>query len=1025
EGIFTTIGKPITDACLEGYHCCLLAYGQTGAGKTFTMEGPDWDSEGEGSQRSVDNRGLIPRILQYIFQRLSADKELQMLDFTIRCSYLQIYNEQVSDLLEPDSVNLNVREDKKLGVFVEGLQEVVVSTADATYALFKRGSQNRRVGQTAMNMESSRSHSVFTIVVETERRDDAGVMKRRTSRFNLVDLAGSERQKHSEAQGVRLKEAGNINKSLSALGNVINALVEIAEGKDRHVPYRDSKLTFLLSGSLGGNSKCTLLAAVSPAKRNVHETMSTLKFAQRAKLMHNKAEVNELIMGNPAVMAEEIRRLRLEIAELRANATAGAPRQPLLPISENRRTTRSTTRAQEVARKGKRVEAAETLTAQAWCEAAEAKVGQQAESERTRELEACRAELAKSAAEIEKVSAEKERVAGEAARLQADLEATQKMVESLMAEKSRAVEDAAEAAAAGRERERVLEEAVEGMRRRQVEQEEQLRALEEALEEMRQKLVEGKEKEGVLGEQKRALREELERMKGKLVEMETARREKVLKLEEQMRALGGQQVELEGKVQALEKEKVLLRAAAERGAGEAAQLRVELDVARKQVKGVKGERARAEGLAAEAAAAGREKERALEVQKRALEEVLEEMRRKQVEMEVAGKEKEGELEERRRALEEALQIEQVRSGSAEAKVGKLLQQVAASQQAESVLKMRVAEKDAHSAALARDLQACQAELARSGAEKAKEAKAAAAGREKERALEEQRRALEEAVEDRKGKQVELEEKVHALEKEQELLCAAAERGADEAAQLRAELEAARRKVKGVKEAKARAEGLAAETQERCEAEEAKVGELQQQLAACQQAEAVRTRELLACRRELARSAAEKERSAAEAARLRVDMEGLMVEKESAVAAAAAAAAAEEQASALADALEAAAALAAAAAAPAGDSLDGRSGESNDEEEGLVSLSSPPTPLPSPHFSSFCSLSKYSPCLFPFHHPLLQQMLGRVLVDENRQVEAQWNEVETTDAAPTVAAAYGAVPTAATSAISSSWTSRGW
>ncbi|CAI5461218.1 unnamed protein product [Closterium sp. Yama58-4] len=309
---------------------------QTGAGKTFTMEGPDWDSEGEGCQRSVDKRGLIPRILQYIFQRLSAEKvnpfcliiltvetnsllELQMLEFTIRCSYLQIYNDQVSDLLEPDSVNLNVREDLRHGMFVEGLQEVVVSTADATYALFKRGSQNRRVGQTAMNMESSRSHSVFTIVVETQRRDDAGVMKRRNSRFNLVDLAGSERQKHSEAQGVRLKEAGSINKSLSALGNVIKALVDIAEGKVRHVPYRDSKLTFLLSDSLGGNSKCTLLAAVSPAERNMEETLSTLKFAQRAKLMHNEAVVNELMMGNPAVMGEEIRRLRLEIAELREN----------------------------------------------------------------------------------------------------------------------------------------------------------------------------------------------------------------------------------------------------------------------------------------------------------------------------------------------------------------------------------------------------------------------------------------------------------------------------------------------------------------------------------------------------------------------------------------------------------------------------------------------------------------------------------------------------------------------------------
>eukprot|EP00897_Mesotaenium_endlicherianum_P003083 jgi/Mesen1/2802/ME000172S01954 len=144
-----------------------------------------------------------------------------------------------------------------------------------------------------------------------QRRNEGGVLNRRTSRFYLVDLAGSERQKHSEAGGVRLKEAGSINKSLSALGNVIKALVDISEGKIRHVPYRDSKLTFLL--------KCTLIANISPARKSAEETLSTLKFAQRAKLMCNAAVVNEDMFGNPAVMGEEIRRLRLEIASLRAN----------------------------------------------------------------------------------------------------------------------------------------------------------------------------------------------------------------------------------------------------------------------------------------------------------------------------------------------------------------------------------------------------------------------------------------------------------------------------------------------------------------------------------------------------------------------------------------------------------------------------------------------------------------------------------------------------------------------------------
>ncbi|CAM6117692.1 unnamed protein product [Calypogeia fissa] len=333
EEIFTAVGKPITDACLQGYHCCLIAYGQTGAGKTFTMEGPDPESSPGGSPgfqakanlKRHEKRGLIPRILDYIFQRMSTEKTQNCKDveFVVKCSYLQIYNEQVSDLLDPGSYNLTIHEDAKHGMYVEGLQEVVVSTAEATYGVFRRGSENRHVGMTAMNLESSRSHSVFTVVVESQRRNDGGVMNRRTSRFYLVDLAGSERQKHSESAGIRLKEAGSINKSLSALGNVIKALVDISEGKIRHVPYRDSKLTFLLKDALGGNSKCTLIANVTPAEKNIDETLSTLKFAQRAKLIHNTAIVNEDMFGNPAVMGEEIRRLRLEIAALRANVGSG------------------------------------------------------------------------------------------------------------------------------------------------------------------------------------------------------------------------------------------------------------------------------------------------------------------------------------------------------------------------------------------------------------------------------------------------------------------------------------------------------------------------------------------------------------------------------------------------------------------------------------------------------------------------------------------------------------------------------
>ncbi|CAI5533553.1 unnamed protein product, partial [Closterium sp. Naga37s-1] len=755
EDIFTTIGKPITDACLEGYHCCLLAYGQTGAGKTFTMEGPDCDIEGEGSHRSVDKRGLIPRILQYIFQRLSADKELQMLEFTIRCSYLQIYNEQVSDLLEPDSVNLNVREDMRHGMFVEGLQEVVVSTADATYALFKRGSQNRRVGQTAMNMESSRSHSVFTIVVETQRRDDAGVMKRGTSRFNLVDLAGSERQKHSEAQGVRLKEAGSINKSLSALGNVIKALVDIAEGKVRHVPYRDSKLTFLLSDSLGGNSKCTLLAAVSPAERNVDETMSTLKFAQRAKLMHNEAVVNELMMGNPAVMGEEIRRLRLEIAELRANATAGVPGQPLLPpspspgpMSDNERICRleqiisqSTKRAleaerqagQEVARQSKRAEAAEALAEGLVRSVQGLKMVVKLRDGRIKRVEAqgrCDGQCARGedAAAVEELSQE--------------VEVLRRMVERNpdAIRFQLEVDRAGGAAADGHE------QGGQGGRTGVAETHRCCNTLTPANE--------------IPPSPNAARISELEEQ----LQTGTSEGDKVAALERLNNALREELKEAFDENEAL-------RGKEEEGRREREELRAKLVGMEEHVKKV-------------AAVA------------------------EQYRMEVNNtRQLQRSVNDRKHEFDDA----RVRCGVAEAKVGKLLQQLAATQQAESVLKVEAAEHHAQSAALARDLQTCRAELARNVAEgersaadaaqlradleavrkqveglvkekvkaEGQAAEAAAAGKEmselaeKERAHEEQRKALEEAMEEMRRAQKEMEdagrEKVRELEEQKRVL----------------------------------------------------------------------------------------------------------------------------------------------------------------------------------------------------------------------------------------------------------------
>ncbi|EKX45559.1 hypothetical protein GUITHDRAFT_55963, partial [Guillardia theta CCMP2712] len=295
EEMFNMIGQPFTDSCLKGYNGCIFAYGQTGSGKTFTMQGPEFD----GKEGTKEHRGLIPRTFDYLFDKIAHKENAAnssrpgSLQFVVRCSYLEIYNETVTDLLDPSKVNLQVRENSKEGIYVDGLTWQEVRDAEACNALLQRGLRNRHVGETSMNKESSRSHSLFTLKVESTHLTAEGLTKQRHSCLNLVDLAGSERQKATNASGDRLKEASNINKSLSALGNVIMALADISDGKARHVHYRDSKLTFLLKDSLGGNSKTAIITNISPADSNFGETISSLKFAQRAKLIKTRAILNE------------------------------------------------------------------------------------------------------------------------------------------------------------------------------------------------------------------------------------------------------------------------------------------------------------------------------------------------------------------------------------------------------------------------------------------------------------------------------------------------------------------------------------------------------------------------------------------------------------------------------------------------------------------------------------------------------------------------------------------------------------
>ena len=237
------------------------------------------------------------------------------LQFLVKCSFLEIYNEQIMDLLEPSSVNLNIREDINKGVYVEGLQEEAVGCHQDMMQLISKGSKNRHVGATSMNRQSSRSHSVLTTIIESKSRSATGVWNVKQSRFHLIDLAGSERQKLAGTVSDRLKEAGMINRSLSALGNVINSLVDVSEGKSRFVAYRDSKLTFILRDSLGGNSKTVIIANISPSHLNINETLSTLKFAQRAKLIRNKAVINEDSSGTILLLKNEIKKLKKDLTD--------------------------------------------------------------------------------------------------------------------------------------------------------------------------------------------------------------------------------------------------------------------------------------------------------------------------------------------------------------------------------------------------------------------------------------------------------------------------------------------------------------------------------------------------------------------------------------------------------------------------------------------------------------------------------------------------------------------------------------
>ncbi|XP_015436642.1 PREDICTED: kinesin-like protein unc-104 isoform X9 [Dufourea novaeangliae] len=303
--VYKDIGEEMLEHAFEGYNVCIFAYGQTGAGKSYTMMG----KQEEGQE------GIIPQICKDLFRKISRNSN-ECLKYSVEVSYMEIYCERVRDLLNPKNKgNLRVREHPLLGPYVEDLSKLAVMSFQDIHDLIDEGNKARTVAATNMNETSSRSHAVFTIFFTQQKQDSAtGLVTEKVSKISLVDLAGSERADSTGAKGTRLKEGANINKSLTTLGKVISALAEIATKKKKKadfIPYRDSVLTWLLRENLGGNSKTAMIAAVSPADINYDETLSTLRYADRAKQIVCKAVVNE------DANAKLIRELKEEIQKLR------------------------------------------------------------------------------------------------------------------------------------------------------------------------------------------------------------------------------------------------------------------------------------------------------------------------------------------------------------------------------------------------------------------------------------------------------------------------------------------------------------------------------------------------------------------------------------------------------------------------------------------------------------------------------------------------------------------------------------
>jgi Kinesin motor domain len=345
DNIFSFV-SPAIDQIIKGFNCTIFAYGQTGSGKTYTMFGEGWESNNPAPQVYYNNKhkqpnefeyhpldnikghGVIPKSISSVFNSIEKS------NFTIYTSFLQIYNEKIFDLLQenPKIKPLAIRENKIYGIFVEGLAEYIVETESDCFILLAKGDANRIVRQTKLNHHSSRSHTIFQIQIETDKANKRGVLKK--GKINFCDLAGSEKyDKENNMTSAHIKEMTQINKSLTVLGKVIH---ELGRKKSPHVPYRDSKLTRLLQDSLGLSTRTILIATISPSYSCVEETISTLKFADRAKQILVKAKKNEISALNNNLVVKlqrEIQHLK-GLLKLKKNGGIQELQQQLIDLKE-------------------------------------------------------------------------------------------------------------------------------------------------------------------------------------------------------------------------------------------------------------------------------------------------------------------------------------------------------------------------------------------------------------------------------------------------------------------------------------------------------------------------------------------------------------------------------------------------------------------------------------------------------------------------------------------------------------------